>query len=84
MTWLVTWSSLAARDMEDLDLPIAARIRRAARRFAETGHGDVRRLTGQQLEWRLRVGRWRVLFTFDLEARKIIVLRVLPRSTAYR
>ena len=63
-------SSLAARDMEDLDLPIAARIRRAVRRFVETGHGDVRRLTGRQLEWRLRIGRWRVLFTFDREAQK--------------
>jgi mRNA-degrading endonuclease RelE of RelBE toxin-antitoxin system len=35
-------------------------------------------------EWRLRVGDWRVRFTFDDEQRVIVVLRVLPRGRAYR
>jgi mRNA-degrading endonuclease RelE of RelBE toxin-antitoxin system len=31
----------------------------------------------------LRVGAWRVRFSFDEERRVIVVLRVLPRGRAY-
>lgn len=34
-------------------------------------------------QWRLRVGGWRVRFSFDEERRVIVVLRVLPRGRAY-
>jgi mRNA-degrading endonuclease RelE of RelBE toxin-antitoxin system len=35
------------------------------------------------VEWRLRVGDWRVRFAFDDQQRVIVVLRVLPRGRAY-
>jgi len=43
---------------------------------------DVRRLTGSA-ELRVRVGDWRVRFTRDIEAKLIVVQRVLPRGRAY-
>ena len=46
--------------------------------------GDVKRLSGQSAEWRLRVSDWRVRFTRDAASRTITVQRVLPRGRAYR
>jgi mRNA-degrading endonuclease RelE of RelBE toxin-antitoxin system len=43
---------------------------------------DVRRLTGSA-ELRVRVGDWRVRFTRDVEAKLIVVQRVLPPGRAY-
>lgn len=58
------------------------RIAASLDRFVEDPFaGDVRRLNAAQ--WRLRVGDWRVRFTFDDERRAIVVLRVLPRGRAY-
>ncbi len=54
-------------------------------RFAETGLGDVKRLSGRSGQWRLRVGDWRVLFTYEEEdGEAIVVLRALHRREAYR
>jgi mRNA-degrading endonuclease RelE of RelBE toxin-antitoxin system len=43
--------------------------------------GDIRKLNS--LQWRLRIGDWRVRFSFDDENQVIVVLRVLPRGRAY-
>jgi len=60
------------------------RVRQAIYRLAETGYGDVKRLRGYEQERRLRVGQWRVRFIFDPSTTTLRVLRVLPRSQAYR
>jgi len=41
------------------------RILLALTRFGETGEGDVKLLTDRPGLYRLRVGKWRVLFDFD-------------------
>jgi mRNA interferase RelE/StbE len=78
------WNEHACRDLVRLDRQLADRIITATERFAKTGHGDVKRLQGIEREWRLRVGDWRVRFTLDQSTRLMIVLRVLPRGSAYR
>lgn len=82
MSRRVAWTRPAQHDLERLDRQTLQRITDAVMRFAATGHGDVRRLHGQRDEWRLRVGDWRVRFT--LREHNIVVLRVLPRGSAYR
>ena len=73
---------LARRDLRRLDPPVQRRITDALGGFvADPFAGDIRRLN--TIEWRLRVGDWRVRFAFDDERRVIIVLRVLPRGRAY-
>ncbi len=58
------------------------RIVDALDRFvADPRAGDIRKLSASQ--WRLRVGEWRVRFSFDEKRRAIVVLRVLPRGRAY-
>jgi len=48
--------------------------------FAESGHGDVKRLKGRD-GMRLRVGDWRVIFYEDQE--KIVVAAVGHRREVY-
>ena len=45
---------------------------------------NLKKLAGRDNEWRMRVGRWRVILRFDNQAGTLIVLRVLPRDRAYR
>ena len=84
MTWTVVWSRSAAHDVRRLDPIVAERVRRAVRRFATTGQGDVRPLVGGGDQWRLRVGDWRVIFSYDVAASELLIGRVLPRDRAYR
>lgn len=83
--WRVELTPAARRDLRRLDPPVRQRIIAALDALvSESLMGDVKRLTGQPPEWRLRVGDWRVRFTRDASARAVIVLRVLPRGRAYR
>jgi mRNA interferase RelE/StbE len=74
----------AQRDLGRLDRVVAARIVRAIERYAATGHGDVKRLQGRGDEMRLRVGDWRVIFTFEDDGETILIGRILPRGRVYR
>jgi mRNA-degrading endonuclease RelE of RelBE toxin-antitoxin system len=80
----VIFSGPARQDLRRLDRETARRVTAALTRLAETGHGDVKRLTGHGTELRLRVGDWRVRFERDTTAGSINVLRILPRGRAYR
>jgi mRNA interferase RelE/StbE len=45
---------------------------------------NVRPLTGKlQGDYRLRVGKWRILFTPDKETKMIYVFAILPRGDVY-
>lgn len=43
--------------------------------------GDVKKLTNFTPEYRLRVGKYRVLF--EIEDNRVIIYRIKPRSKAY-
>ncbi len=59
----------------------AAAIIAKVTRYAETGAGDVRLLTGGHGARRLRVGEFRVLF--EETPTEVIVTRVGPRGSIY-
>jgi mRNA interferase RelE/StbE len=81
--WGVTFTPRARRDLRALDPQIRDRVLSVIERVAARDQAlDVRRLTGSA-ELRVRVGDWRVRFTRDLEAKLIVVQRVLPRGRAY-
>ncbi|MBI4843903.1 MAG: type II toxin-antitoxin system RelE/ParE family toxin [Nitrospirae bacterium] len=44
--------------------------------------GDIKKLTDFSPEYRLRVGKWRVLF--EVFKNKIIIYRIIHRKEAYR
>jgi mRNA interferase RelE/StbE len=79
------WERSAQRDLRRLDHQVAERIRAALERYARTGQGDVRRLSGADPpEWRLAVGDWRARFTFSPDRGTVLVLRVRHRREVYR
>ena len=84
MIWRVQWRSRARADLAALDPPVRRRVLAAMARLAETNDGDVTKLQGRNAEWRLRVGDWRVILTFDYPNSTIIVWRVQHRRDAYR
>jgi len=59
-------------------------VRRALRRYAETGYGDITRLEAHDPpEYRLRVGDWRVRFYLTESPPTLDVLRVRHRSKIF-
>ncbi len=84
MTWEIEWEAAASRDFRRLERATADRIRIALLEFAEAERGDVIKLQGLGQRWRLRVGDWRVLLTFDYPRGVVTILRVLHRREAYR
>lgn len=84
MIWHIEWTDRALKDAGRLDRPIRERVLAGLERLAETGYGDIKRLESEGKRWRLRVGDWRIRFTFEPETHTIWVLRVLPRGRAYR
>ena len=70
-------------EIRAIDQPTALKILTALHRYAETGEGNVKPLSGEFAGLlRLRVGSRRVLF--DETADAITVHRVLDRTDVYR
>ena len=85
MTWQLVWTRPALKDIDTLNASDAQRVHSALTRLALTHRGDYRKLTGTTPKtWRLRIGRLRVRFRYIHNTKQILVLRVLPRSSAYR
>lgn len=83
MSKLVEWSARAERDLWALPQSTQRKIKETLHRYAETDHGDVLKLKGMEDRYRLRVGDYRVIFTFRDGKLVILVLRVLDRKDAY-
>lgn len=85
MTWRLVWTRPALKDIDALEAAHARRVHAALTRLAVSHRGDYRKLTGSAPEaWRLRVGPLRVRFRYIHNTKQILVLRVLPRGSAYR
>jgi mRNA interferase RelE/StbE len=79
----VIFSPQAARDLDRLDAITGERMRSALRRLANEGEGDVRKMQGEPGSYRLRVGDYRVLFSYG-DPSTIRVARVRHRREVYR
>ncbi|MBS1890369.1 MAG: type II toxin-antitoxin system RelE/ParE family toxin [Actinobacteria bacterium] len=80
--WSLRFMPSARRDLKRLDRPVQRRILDGLDRFITAPRsGDIRKL--DSVQWRLRIGDWRVRFSFDDGNQVIIVLRILPRGRAY-
>ena len=78
----IVWTELAKADIRHLDKPTAMRVFTGLHRFAESGEGDVKALTGRE-ELRLRIGDHRLFFV-TTSPDIIEIRRVLHRREAYR
>jgi mRNA interferase RelE/StbE len=57
----IVWTEPAKGDVRRLDKSTAMRVLAALHRFAESGEGDVKALSGRE-ELRLRIGDYRLFF----------------------
>jgi mRNA-degrading endonuclease RelE of RelBE toxin-antitoxin system len=79
----IEWRDDAKADVRRLDRATAMRIFAGVLHYARTGGGDVAHLHGDLAGgFRLRLGDYRVLFTFERDAIRIFGFR--HRSEAYR
>lgn len=75
----------AQRDLRRLDEKIVKRILdRCARLERDPRHPGAQKLSGYDVQWRVRVGDYRILYEIHDRAREIRVFRVAHRREAYR
>jgi mRNA interferase RelE/StbE len=89
MAWTVELSSLAQKNLDQLDPPIARRIlaflnKRVARLDDPRSIGEA--LAGSRLGefWKYRVGDYRVISRIEDKVLKILVVRIGNRREVYR
>ena len=80
----VEWRRRALADLAALEPQIRRRVLQSIARVAEGGNSDLQKLHGRNDEWRLRVGDWRVILTFDRPNNTITVWRAQHRREVYR
>jgi len=76
----------AQRQLEKLDEETKARITEALYVLGDIGFSarlDIKKLQGYKDQYRLRVGKYRILFELQ-PGKTIIVYAILPRRRAYR
>ena len=87
MSWRYVLDRAAERDLRKLDRTTRERVFALLDRFVEDplrGDVDIRKLQGAADEWALRVGSWRIRFSYDSPHQTIVVTRVVSRKNAYR
>lgn len=80
--WRVELTPAARRDLRRLDPQVRRRVLDALDGLsAQPPRGNIRRLTGIEAEWRLRVGDWRVRFTREQAAHTAYVSAARSKRT---
>lgn len=80
----VIFAKDALKTLKVIDNTTAKRIQAKIHQFAQDPASlanQVKRLQGDEILWRLRVGDWRVIFNQDLVV--VHVVRIAPRGSAY-
>ncbi|MGH8321342.1 MAG: type II toxin-antitoxin system RelE family toxin [Gammaproteobacteria bacterium] len=77
----IDWTPKAVKQLARLPKPANAAIRRAVGGLQEfPATPNVKRLTAHSPAWRLRVGRYRVLFEFDGAVKIVTIEEVRKRN----
>ena len=88
MSWKIEVKPTAEKYYLKLDKNTRTRMMKVLRELENTDdpllHPNVRALTGKlRGDFRFRVGKWRVLFTPNIEKRILHVFAIVPRGDAY-
>ncbi len=84
MTCRLVFRPSAQRQLDALDPPTGARIRRALLRLAADPRAALGVKAMQGGGYRLRVGDWRVIYALDDDKLLVLVLRIGHRGDVYR
>ncbi|MBR0381868.1 MAG: type II toxin-antitoxin system RelE/ParE family toxin [Eubacterium sp.] len=70
----------ALKDIKKLDSKVKERIKKAIENLPS---GDIKALKGHKDIYRLRIGKYRVIFEYDKVNKTFIIYSVRPRGNAY-
>lgn len=77
----IKYSRQAAKTISRLSSPIKQRIKAAIEKLPD---GDIKQIKGYSITtYRLRVGGWRVLYSFD-DSETIFIEKIAPRGEVYK
>lgn len=81
MIYKIKYEKRVLKYLKKLDKSSQSRIIKA---INELPKGDVKKLQGNTVNYRLRVGRYRIIFSKDDKKLFILILEVGPRGQVYR
>ncbi|MFO7810940.1 MAG: type II toxin-antitoxin system RelE/ParE family toxin [Candidatus Delongbacteria bacterium] len=81
MAYTVEIMSKALKDLKKIDRSKISEVINKIQNLENGLEGDVKKLTNFTPEYRLRVGKYRVLF--EIEGDKIVIYRIKHRKDAY-
>lgn len=83
--YAVLLEAAAERGLRRLDGVVFRRVVAALRILADNPRpAGCRKLTGSDLDWRVRVGDYRIIYEIDDRNREVRVMRIRHRREAYR
>jgi len=74
------YSKQAVKTLSGMDKPTKQRVKQAIEKIPE---GDIKPLVGSDGDYRLRIGDWRILFSYA-DNDIIRVKKIAPRGEAYK
>ncbi|MEM2172759.1 MAG: type II toxin-antitoxin system mRNA interferase toxin, RelE/StbE family [Thermoproteota archaeon] len=87
MAFRVVLTRQALKSFEKLPARIKQRVSEALDALTQTPvpfrSFDVNKLKGYRKAYRIRIGRWRIIYEYDSKTKVIIVHDILPREKAY-
>lgn len=85
MTYVVTFTASAAREVRKLDRPVRSRLLEAIESLGSQPrpHGCIK-LAEEERAWRIRVGDHRVIYEIDDGVLVVTAIRAAHRREAYR
>lgn len=85
MSYEIELTRRAEKEILKLDSAMFEQIRTAIDGLSENPRPmGVRKLRGRESEWRIRAGRFRVLYTIQDATQRVLVQRVTDRKDVYR
>lgn len=82
MKYPIEFKPKAVKDLKTIPSETVRQILSRIEEMEDDLKGDVKKLTNHTPEYRLRVGRYRVLF--EIEAERIVIYRIKHRREAYQ
>ena len=76
----IRYAKAAVKVINGMDRPTKQRIRNAVERLPK---GDVKPLSGSVRLYRLRVGDWRIVFSYP-DGNTVLIEKIAPRGEIYK
>jgi len=85
MSYRVSLTATAVKERKRIDSVVRVRIDRALRSLQlEPRPVGVKKLTGKEQDWRVRVGDYRILYAIDDDRQQITIWCIAHRRDVYR